>query len=79
MLHEQQGNCFEFSTLLCSLLIGNGYDAYCVSGYATREVCVMDESRDVCPLLEKKKEVTDIAFILSLTGNYNVLYKMHAY
>ncbi|XP_062503409.1 dynein regulatory complex subunit 7-like isoform X2 [Corticium candelabrum] len=56
VLHEQQGNCFEFSTLLCSLLIGNGYDAYCVSGYATREVCVMDESRDVCPLLEKKKE-----------------------
>jgi len=38
-------------------LIGAGYDAYVVSGYATREVCLADESREICPLLKKKEEV----------------------
>ncbi|XP_053304474.1 dynein regulatory complex subunit 7 [Spea bombifrons] len=56
-LRRQQGSCFDFSVLLCSLLLGAGYDAYCVSGYATREMCLMDESRDICPLLQKPKEI----------------------
>ena len=45
------------SVLLCSLLIGVGYDAYCVCGYATREMCLMDQTRRVCPLLEPEGEV----------------------
>ncbi|CAI5781901.1 Coiled-coil domain-containing protein 135 [Podarcis lilfordi] len=57
ILRYQRGNCFDFSILLCSLLIGAGYDAYCVNGYATREICMMDESREVCPLLKKPEEV----------------------
>lgn len=44
------------STLLTCLLIGAGYDAYVVSGYATREVCTMDLSRRVCPLMIKSEE-----------------------
>ncbi|GFR82652.1 dynein regulatory complex subunit 7-like [Elysia marginata] len=56
VLKRQKGNCFEFSTLLCSLLIGAGYDAYVVNGYATRETCLADESREICPLLRKKEE-----------------------
>ncbi|XP_067406158.1 dynein regulatory complex subunit 7 isoform X2 [Emydura macquarii macquarii] len=56
-LKYQRGNCFGFSVLLCSLLIGAGYDAYCVNGYATREICMMDETREVCPLLKKSKEI----------------------
>jgi hypothetical protein len=56
VLREQRGNCFDFSVLLCSLLLGAGYDAYVVAGYATREVCNMDQSRRVCPLLVKKEE-----------------------
>ncbi|KAM8946026.1 dynein regulatory complex subunit 7 [Pelodytes ibericus] len=56
VLCRQLGNCFDFSVLLCSLLLGAGYDAYCVSGYASREMCLMDESRDHCPLLLKQKE-----------------------
>ena len=51
------GNCFDFSNVLCSLLLGAGYDAYVVSGYATREICLSDESREVCPLLNQKEEV----------------------
>jgi len=39
------------------MLIGAGYDAYCVHGYATREVCTLDETLELCPLLEKPPEV----------------------
>ncbi|KAM9192373.1 dynein regulatory complex subunit 7 isoform 1-T1 [Dugong dugon] len=57
VLKYQKGNCFDFSTLLCSMLIGSGYDAYCVSGYASQDLCLMDLTREVCPLTMKVKEV----------------------
>ncbi|NXC25661.1 DRC7 protein, partial [Campylorhamphus procurvoides] len=57
ILKYQRGNCFDFSVLLCSLLIGAGYDAYCVHGYATLEICTLDQTQDPCPLLEKPQEV----------------------
>ena len=44
--------------MLVSLLIAAGYDAYVVSGYASRETCLADETREVCPLLKKKEEVS---------------------
>lgn len=54
------GNCFDFSNVLCSLLLGAGYDSYVVSGYATKELCFMDEKRETCPLLKKKSEVRQL-------------------
>ncbi|XP_033625449.1 dynein regulatory complex subunit 7-like [Asterias rubens] len=57
VLKTQRGNCFEISTLLCSLLLGSGYDAYVVCGYATRETTLCDEVREICPLLKTKNEV----------------------
>lgn len=62
VLRSQKGNCFDFSVLLSSLLIGAGYDAYCVCGYATRETTLMDETREICPLLRKKDEVCFLFF-----------------
>ena len=56
VLSEQRGNCFDYSILLASLLIGSGYDAYVVSGYATKEICNMDQSRKLCPLIVKSEE-----------------------
>ncbi|XP_003792627.1 dynein regulatory complex subunit 7 isoform X1 [Otolemur garnettii] len=56
VLKYQKGNCFDFSTLLCSLLIGSGYDAYCVNGYGSQDLCHMDLTREVCPLTVKPKE-----------------------
>ncbi|CAF1062156.1 unnamed protein product [Adineta ricciae] len=56
ILLDQRGNCFDYATLLCSLLIGAGYDAYVVSGYATREVCYMDTTRLPNPYMKKKEE-----------------------
>ncbi|KND01180.1 uncharacterized protein SPPG_04271 [Spizellomyces punctatus DAOM BR117] len=43
-LRLQQGNSFDYSILLASLLRGVGYDAYVVSGYSTRRITLMDES-----------------------------------
>ena len=37
-LWQQRGNAFDMSIVLCSLLEGAGFDAYCVSGYASRHV-----------------------------------------
>ncbi|KAM4017283.1 dynein regulatory complex subunit 7 [Anomaloglossus baeobatrachus] len=56
VLRGQKGNCFDFSVLLCSLLLGAGYDAYCVSGYATHKMCLMDDREEACPLLAPPQE-----------------------
>ena len=58
-IKRQKGNCFEMSIVLCSLLIGAGYDAYCVCGYATREVTLMDQTRDICPLLKQENKLAE--------------------
>ena len=57
MLSRQEGSSFELSTLLVSLLIGVGYDAYCVSGYAVREVTEVDQGGKTCPLLVEREKV----------------------
>ena len=57
VLREQRGNCFDYAILLASLLIGVGYDAYCVCGYASQDVCLLNLGRNTCPLLVDKEEV----------------------
>ncbi|XP_071314856.1 dynein regulatory complex subunit 7 isoform X2 [Trachinotus anak] len=56
VLETQRATCFEYATLLCSLLLGADYDAYCVSGYAVKEMCLLDQSLEDCPLLDTKVE-----------------------
>ncbi|XP_054465855.1 dynein regulatory complex subunit 7 [Anoplopoma fimbria] len=56
VLQTQRANCLDFATLLCSLLLGSDYDAYCVSGYAVREMCLLDPSLLHCPLLDTEVE-----------------------
>jgi len=51
VLRRRRGHCFEASSLLASLLIAAGYDAYVVSGYAAQTTCAGDQSYDDCPLL----------------------------
>ena len=51
VLRRHGGNCFELSSLLTSLLVGAGYDAYVVSGYGGQTTCHGDLSFDDCPLL----------------------------
>lgn len=42
------------ATLLSSLLLGHGFDAFVVSGYASREVTMNNQYRVVCPAIEIK-------------------------
>ena len=51
VLKTQKGNTFDYGVLLTSLLIGVGYDAYCVCGYATSDVTLFNQTRRECPLL----------------------------
>ena len=77
LLETQTGTCFDISTLLCSLLLGAGYDAYCVTGYAVREMCLLDQSRQECPLLvgevEVKVEVSGVVLICPSHTHMNSL------
>lgn len=51
----QGGDCFDLSHVLCSLLLGAGYDAYVVAGYAPLAVVRNDERQASCPLLEAEQ------------------------
>ncbi|XP_012057467.1 PREDICTED: coiled-coil domain-containing protein lobo homolog [Atta cephalotes] len=53
VLNFQKGNSFECATLLVSLLLGQGYNAFVVSGYASREQVFCDLTRRTCPYLPK--------------------------
>uniref|UniRef100_A0A3B4ZE84 Dynein regulatory complex subunit 7 n=1 Tax=Stegastes partitus TaxID=144197 RepID=A0A3B4ZE84_9TELE len=59
VLKRQRATCFEFATLLCSLLLGSNYDAYCVSGYAIKEMCLLDQSLQECPLLDTESVISE--------------------
>eukprot|EP00752_Nemacystus_decipiens_P018589 g16667.t1 len=45
------GDCFDFAMVLCSLLLGAGYDAYVVYGTAPGWITVRDRSRTLCPYI----------------------------
>eukprot|EP00657_Telonema_sp_P-1_P012739 TRINITY_DN949_c0_g1_i2.p1 TRINITY_DN949_c0_g1~~TRINITY_DN949_c0_g1_i2.p1 ORF type:complete len:274 (+),score=117.95 TRINITY_DN949_c0_g1_i2:93-914(+) len=55
VLQWRKGDCFDMAITLCSILLGGGYDAYCVSGYAPKRVCLADETRYQCPLAQERK------------------------
>ncbi|OQR89593.1 hypothetical protein ACHHYP_06188 [Achlya hypogyna] len=59
VLGWQTGDSFDLANLLVSFLIGSGYDAYVVNGYAPKWVCLLDQSRTVCPFLDVGKAVDD--------------------
>lgn len=50
-LQFQRGDCFDYSTLLCSFLLGAGYDAYVVAGYASKRMTTKDEEKQLPPPL----------------------------
>jgi len=56
VLKCQAGDCFDLSIATCSLLLGVGYDAYCVSGFAPRFITTRNEARSACPHLEWESE-----------------------
>lgn len=49
VLDWQAGDSFDFSIVLCSLLIGVGYDAFVVIGTAPKRITTKDQSLMECP------------------------------
>lgn len=49
VLRWQRGDSFDMSILLTSLLIGYGYDAYCIYGRAPKYITTKDETLLQCP------------------------------
>ena len=45
------GDSFDMAQILCSALIGFGYDAYVVNGYAPKYITLLDQTMTQCPLL----------------------------
>jgi len=58
-LELRAGDCLDFANLLVSLLRGAAYDAYVVSGYAPKWVCVQDEAKCQCPIIEETENPLD--------------------
>ena len=50
------GDSFDFANVLCSYLLGAGYDAYIVMGYAPKDVCERDQTSTACPFLVEAKD-----------------------
>jgi hypothetical protein len=55
-LNKNTGDSFDLATLLCSFLLGAGYDAYVVYGYAPRFITLRDQSMTTCPMLSSITE-----------------------
>ncbi|XP_017757421.1 PREDICTED: dynein regulatory complex subunit 7-like [Eufriesea mexicana] len=52
----RKANCFECATFLTSLLLGQGYNAFVVSGYASREQTLCDLTRRSCPYIPQPEK-----------------------
>uniref|UniRef100_T1IPY2 Coiled-coil domain-containing protein 135 n=1 Tax=Strigamia maritima TaxID=126957 RepID=T1IPY2_STRMM len=57
---RKKANCFEYSTLLCSMLLGIGYDAYIVNGYATEAICTDVTEREESPKIVEEEEIVNV-------------------
>jgi transglutaminase-like putative cysteine protease len=77
-LSFQAGDSLDMATLLVSILIGVGFDAYVVVGYAPHEIVRNDQSMAVCPLLEQeaaaKTEVARAAAAVEPSGTNKARY-----
>lgn len=58
VLEQNTGDSFDLSNLLCSFLLGAGYDAYMVHGYAPKYITLKDQSFTQCPMIMDTSEAT---------------------
>ncbi len=69
----QAGDSFDLAVALTSLLIGVGYNAYVVVGYAPDAVVFNDQSQTVCPLIVSSWPESTINTLCSLTTTHSSL------
>lgn len=60
VLESNTGDSFDLSNLLCSFLLGAGYDAYVVHGYAPKFITLKDQSMTQCPMISDTSESVKI-------------------
>lgn len=65
LLEWQAGDCFDIAQLLGSLLLGVGYDAYVVSGYAPRAVTQADQSANAMHTSKVKSKAQEAAPVVN--------------
>eukprot|EP01035_Chromulina_nebulosa_P017111 gene17111-22625_t len=63
------GDCFDISTLIASFLIGSGYNAYVVNGYAPKYIALKDQSMTVCPIASGPRTHQSQKILSQLTEN----------
>jgi hypothetical protein len=71
-LASHVGDCFDMSTLLASFLLGAGYDAYVVNGYAPKHITLKDQSMTECPMLSGPKEYPQVLLMIPDENEGNV-------
>ncbi|KAF4522246.1 hypothetical protein B566_EDAN009090, partial [Ephemera danica] len=49
---DRGGHCLELACVLGCILLGAGYNALVVSGYASRRLCLHEQTREPCPYLK---------------------------
>lgn len=64
-LSSHIGDSFDIAHLIASFLLGDGYDAYIVHGYAPRHIALKDQSKTICPMISGPKEIPKVMFMIS--------------
>lgn len=54
VIENNRGDSFDMAHVLCSFLLGAGYDAYVVHGYAPKYIGLKDQSLTRCPIISEK-------------------------
>lgn len=58
VIDSHKGDSFDMANVLCSFLLGAGYDAYVVHGYAPKYIAMKDQSMTRCPMINEKNIFT---------------------
>jgi hypothetical protein len=69
VLDSYTGDSFDMANLLTSFLLGNGYDAYMVCGYAPSFITLKDQSMTRCTMIHELNESKGRPEQHAVTGN----------
>ena len=76
VLDSNTGDSYDMANLLTSFLLGSGYDAYMVSGYAPSFITLKDQTMTRCTMVHEFNESKSRSDLQSNTGNDTVFSNM---
>eukprot|EP01039_Chlorochromonas_danica_P012943 gene12943-14923_t len=68
VVDSHRGDSFDIANVLCSFLLGAGYDAYVVHGYAPKYIAMKDQSMTRCPIISEKNNFVSAGASSSSSG-----------